>query len=303
MRRFFATESAGGVALVAAAVIALVWANTASASYASFAHDLHDPVNDGLMSLFFFVVGIEIRREWRAGALPAIAAVGGMVVPAAIYAVVVGDRGWGIPMATDIAFAVGVLTLLGSRVAPSLRVFLLTLAIVDDLGAIAVIALFYGGGVHPAIVGVALAVALPLRWSERVEDPLHRLSTFVVVPIFALVNAGIDLGEVTASAITTGVVLGLVVGKPLGITLFAWLAVRTRVASLPAGASLPAIAGIGAVAGIGFTVSLFVTDLAFDRPAAIGAAKLGVLLASVLAAAAGTVLLAISARKPSGHAA
>ena len=307
LRRFLATESAGGIVLVVAAVVALAWANSPwSASYASIWHDelVHKVVNDGLMSIFFFVVGLEIKRELvsgelrdrRTASLPAIAALGGMLVPAAIYYAVnaghAGSRGWGVPMATDIAFAVGVVTLLGPRVPPALKLFLLALAIVDDIGAIVVIALFYGGGIHPAIVGVAVGLALPVRWGERIEGRLHPLSSFVIVPVFALANAGVAMRvERVDARVATGVVAGLVVGKIVGITGATWLAVRAGFASLPTGATWPMIAGIGAVAGMGFTVSLFVTDLAFERAALADSAALAVVAATAVAGVAGWVWL------------
>jgi NhaA family Na+:H+ antiporter len=404
VRRFLDTEAAGGIVLVVAAVAALAWANSPwRDTYATFWHtavdlrvgsfgfegDLHHLVNDGLMALFFFVVGLEIKRELvtgdlrdpRVAALPAFAALGGMVVPAGIYLAFnlggVGADGWGVPMATDIAFAVGVVALLGSRVSSGLKLFLLSLAVVDDLGAILVIALFYTShvettalvlaasallaalalqrlrvswmpvyvalgaacwlatfesGVHATIAGVAFGLLAPARpiapaelakeWSddlsdeptpeelrtlasiatesisvaERVEHALHPLSSFVIVPVFALANAGVELRATVfdapgAEAVAVGVALGLVIGKLAGITLASWVAVRSGVASLPADASWPAIAGIAAVAGIGFTVSLFVTGLAFDDPLLADAATVAVLAASVVAGALGSAIL------------
>jgi len=398
VRRFLETEAAGGVLLVAAAAIALVWANTWPGSYATFLHtevslrvgtvgfdgDVHHLVNDGLMAVFFFVVGLEIKRELvtgelrdpRVAALPALGAVGGMVVPALLYLAIAGDGGWGIPMATDIAFAVGVLALLGSRVPAAAKLFLLSLAIVDDMGAIAVIAIFYSdgvdgtalaiaaalvvaaialrragvhwgplhvalgvacwlamfeSGVHATIAGVLFGLATPARpitpgaltadWTrdlsdepsahelrqlhaiakeavspaERVEQLLHPLSSFVIVPLFALANAGVVIDPDAldgAGSIALGVIVGLVVGKPLGIVAAAWLGVRLRLVSLPAGVSFRTLLGVGAVAGIGFTVSLFVSELAFDDAAQVDAAKLAVLAASVLASGVGVALLA-----------
>jgi NhaA family Na+:H+ antiporter len=263
---------------------------------------VHRAVNDGLMSIFFLVVGVEIKRELvhgelrdpRAAALPVIAAAGGMVVPALLYLTVAGGHGWGVPMATDIAFAVGALTIAGSRVPPALKVFLLSLAIVDDIGAVLVIALVYGGGVHPTIVAVVVGLAMPARWGERIESPLHDLSSFVVVPVFALANAGVVLSSgVVDTTVAAGVVAGLVVGKPVGICLASWVAVRTRVGRLPTDATWPMILGVGVVAGMGFTVSLFVSDLAFADPTS---AKIGVLLATVVAGAAGTALVVRATR-------
>ena len=404
VRRFLETEAAGGVVLVVAAVVALVWANVWPSTYESLLHtsvtlrvgtfgfggDLHHFVNDGLMALFFFVVGLEIKRELvtgdlrdpRVAALPALGALGGMVVPALLYVAVAGDRGWGIPMATDIAFAVGVLALVGSRVPAAAKLFLLSLAIVDDMGAIAVIAIFYSdgvdgtaltiaaalvvgsavlrragvhwsplhlalgiacwtamfeSGVHATIAGVLFGLVTPARplapgsltadWAQdlsdepsahelrqmhaiamqsvspaqRIEQLLHPLSSFVIVPLFALANAGvkIDLGALDgAGATAAGVLVGLVIGKPLGIVAAAWLGVRLRLVSLPAGVSWSMLVGIGAVAGIGFTVSLFVSELAFDDAASIDAAKLAVLAASLLASVFGALVTWRAARAP-----
>ena len=414
VRRFLDTEAAGGVVLLAAAVTALVWANspwrgsyetlwstelTLGLGRHALADDLHHWVNDGLMAVFFFVVGLEIKRELvhgelrdrRAAALPALAAVGGMAVPALLYLVVAGGsdgaRGWGIPMATDIAFAVGVVALLGRRVPAALKLFLLTLAIADDIGAIVVIALFYAGdvqpgyllvaaalvasmlalravgvvwlapyvlvglavwlatrasGVHPTIAGVVLGLLAPARplipaavarqWAgdltddptpaemdamtrlartavspaERLEHLLHPWTSFVVVPLFALANAGVEIGgdaldgpDVTR--VTVAVVVGLVAGKALGITGAAWLAVRSGLGRLPEGASWAMIAGIACVGGIGFTVSLFIAELAFAAGPLQDAAKIGVLGASTLAAVVGAAVLAWSARgRPPG---
>ncbi len=408
---FLQIEAAGGVVLLLATVAALVWANSPlSASYRTFWHttiavrvggqgitqDIRHWINDGLMTLFFFVVGLEIKRELVAGELrdrraavfPAMAAIGGMVVPAAIYLVIngggPGHAGWGIPMATDIAFALGVVALLGSRVPQSMKVFLLTLAIVDDIGAIVVIAVFYGGGlslgwlglaaglvgimallqrahvrsmsvyvvfglavwfatfesgVHATIAGVVLGLLTPalahlphdeagpvavqtiedgpdislsdaqrvgfltresVPVTERLEDALHPWTSFVIVPIFALANAGIPLSRHVLAGhwpIAGGVVAGLVLGKVIGITGAAWLAQRLGLASLPAGARWPHVVGIAGVAGIGFTVSLFITDLAFVEPSRQEAAKVGVLAASVLAASLGSTLLVLVARR------
>jgi NhaA family Na+:H+ antiporter len=403
--RFMRTEVSGGIALVAAAAVALVWANSPwHASYESLWHsqvdirfgpfqveeDLRHFVNDALMALFFFVVGLEIKREAvhgeladrRVAALPILAAIGGMAVPAAVYAVIalgsdVTD-GWGIPMATDIAFALGVLALLGTRAPPTLKLFLLTLAIVDDIGAIVVIALFYSdtidttallaavagvlacvllrrqridwspiyvalaiaiwyatyrSGVHATIAGVALALTIPTqrlapaalarRWAqdlsdeptasevhqmtiiaresvspaEHLEELLHPTTSFVVLPLFALANAGVELrsGMLSANGATTvaaGVALGLVVGKLTGILAGAWLGTKLRIAVLPTDVSWRHLSGAAALGGIGFTVSLFITDLAFtDHPQLIDAAKLAILVASVAAAILGAAIL------------
>jgi NhaA family Na+:H+ antiporter len=372
VERFLSIEAASGILLLAAAVVALVWANSPFADgYETLLHtpiglrvggfgferDLHFWINDGLMVIFFFVVGLEIKRELQSGelseprraALPALAAVGGMLVPAGIYllfnAGTPAAPGWGVPMATDIAFAVGVLALLGKRVPPALRILLLALAVIDDLGAIVVIALFYTGGiaigglalavagifvillmqklgvrspwsyvpaalltwagtysagVHPTIAGVALGLLTPARvWHqhevvspvERIERALHGWVAFVIMPVFALANAGVALeaarltGEGTRAL--AGVVLGLVLGKPVGIVAFSWLAVRARIAALPAGVRWSGVLAVGLVAGIGFTMALFIATLAFPRGALIGVAKLGVLTASLIAGVVG----------------
>ena len=374
---FVSLEAASGIVLVAAAVAALVWANADPAGYTSWWHhqltigpgglaiteSLVHWVNDALMTLFFFVVGLEIKRELvvgelrdrRRAALPAAAAVGGMVVPALVYVVVnaggAGLDGWAIPMATDIAFAVGVLALLGSRVPTSLKLFLLALAIVDDVGAIVVIALFYSSGVdgwwllgaaatvvlvlamsrlridhplayvvpgvllwwclqeagvEPTLAGVVLGLLTPARPRrgipvlERLEHRLHPVSTFVVVPIFALANAGVVLGRdaidhALASRVTIGIVLGLVVGKFAGILGASALAMRVGLGTLPDRLGIRHLAGVAVLGGIGFTVSLFITDLAF-RGAVIDDAKIGVLAASVIAAVLGLVTLRILLR-------
>ena len=412
VRHFLRTESAGGVVLLAGVVVALVWANSPwQASYESLwstevavqigrlrlGDDLRHWVNDGLMVLFFFVIGLEIKRELvhgdlrdpRTAALPALAALGGMVVPAMLYLLVAGggapSRGWGIPMATDIAFALGVVALLGRRVPPALKLFLLTLAIVDDLGAIAVIAVAYssdldpgalagagaavatvvvlrragvtwvpaylavGGcawlatlasGVHATIAGVVLGLLAPASplapaavaraWAadladdpspeelagmtrlakesvsvaERLAHRLHPVTSFVVVPAFALANAGVELstGAFEApgtGAVALGVAVGLVAGKVVGITAFSWMTVRAGLGRLPDGVGWGQLVGIAAVAGIGFTVSLFIAGLAFDDPALVGAAKVAILAASGISALGGALLVARSASSPS----
>ncbi|KAA1420279.1 Na+/H+ antiporter NhaA [Nocardioides humilatus] len=362
LRRFLQVESASSVVLLAAAAAALVWANVSMASYGDFWHPhLQHWVNDGLMVVFFFVVGLEIKyelvegdlRDPRTAALPVVAAIGGMVVPALLYLAVAGRdaaAGWGIPMATDIAFAVGVLGLLGSRLPSAARLFLLTLAIVDDIGAIVVIAVFYtddlalgwlaaavGGllvvvglrvagvrwwlpylavgvlvwlallqsGVHATLAGVALGLLTPAATAAGLQQRVHPLSAYVVLPVFALANAGVALGSGVldgdgSAAVALGVGAGLVLGKPLGILLACFVAVRVRLARLPDGVGWAQLTGIGAVAGIGFTVSLFIAGLSFpDAPALTEAAKVGVLAGSVLAAAAGLALLArVSPRQP-----
>ena len=412
LRQLLETEAASGIVLLVAAIAALVWANSPwSDSYRTlwgtdlsvrlgrfgFAEDLHHWVNDGLMAIFFFVVGLEIKRElvhgelryWRTAATPAIAAVGGMAVPALLFMLLTAgtgaSRAWGIPMATDIAFAVSVVAALGSRIPASMKLFLLTLAIVDDIGAVVVIAVFYAGevrpeflatalillavmvalhrvgvvwtvpylalgagvwlatqasGVHATIAGVMLGLLAPARpltpaavtrmWeghlndhpgpaevasltalartsvspAERMEHLLLPWTSFVVVPLFALANAGISIRAKSfhapgALAVSAGVVVGLVVGKAVGITAATWLAVRTGLGRLPEGATWPMVAGIATVGGIGFTVSLFVAELAFNAGELQDAAKLGVLGGSSLAAVVGALALVRACRTES----
>ncbi|HEX9697380.1 MAG TPA: Na+/H+ antiporter NhaA [Actinomycetota bacterium] len=416
---FLQLEAAGGILLLVATVAALVWANSPwQSSYESFWHtrftirigswaiqeDLQHWINDALMALFFFVVGLEIKRELvggelrdpRAAALPAIAALGGMIGPALIYAAFnaggAGSAGWGIPMATDIAFAVGVLAIAGRRLPTSLKLFLLALAIVDDIGAILVIAIFYSGGVsmialgvaaallalivvlqrlhvrslpvyviigtgvwlavfesgvHATIAGVALGLLTPAaafqrraavvkaardvatdadreegepdadahHWLglsrvsrdaisplARLENMLHPWTSFLIVPLFALANAGVTLsgdtfGSLPSSRVALGVIAGLVVGKIVGISLFAWLATTFKVARLPAGARWSQVVSVAAVAGIGFTVSLFIAGLAFPTSALLDEAKIAILTGSLIAGVAGVAFLRISAGK------
>ncbi len=372
---FIRTEASSGILLLLAAVAALVWANSSGgdAYFDLWRHriavgpdalhideDLRHWLNDGLMTLFFLIVGLEIKRELvrgelsepRRALLPAAAALGGMAAPALIY--IAFNRsssevdGWGIPMATDIAFALGALSLLGGRVPFSVKVFLLALAIADDIGAILVIAVFYTAsldlqalaiavgllagivvlnragvrhlgvyllagltlwlatfesGVHATLAGVALGLCLPDRPPtgaatdeeqplDRLERRLHPWVSYGVVPLFALANAGIVVSgdiarEASASSVTLGVALGLLLGKPLGIFGASWLAVRLRLCELPNGAGWHHIAGVGLLGGIGFTVSLLIAGLAFGEGTATDYARLGVLGASVLAAAAG----------------
>ncbi len=407
LRDFLRTSAAGGVVLVVATLAALSWANSAwSSSYSSFwartaginvggwglSLSLHDWVNDGLMALFFFVVGLEIKREVvegelntrRKAALPAVAALGGMIVPALVYLSInrggSGSAGWGIPMATDIAMAVGVLALLGSRVPSGLKLLLLAIAIVDDIGAIVVIAIFYSkgtnltylafagallllilglrwagiervgvyvivgvvlwyvvkkSGVHATIAGVVLGLMTPTKPSihedlidenilsdvsnlhaveetvrmargsvsvvERLEHCLYPWTSFVIVPLFALANAGIQLDSeslrsAASSRITLGTVLGLVVGKVAGISGAAWLALRSGIGDLPTGVTFPMVIGLSSLAGIGFTVSLFVAGLAFDDGRGVQA-KVGILVASLLSAIVGSILIVAAASR------
>jgi Na+:H+ antiporter, NhaA family len=371
LRRFVRIEGASGIVLVAAATAALGWANTrAAATYPAFwdtavgAGDLavtpRFVVNDVLMSLFFFVIGLELRRERAIGALrdrrqallPVFAALGGMVAPALIYlAMNRGEaaRGWAIPVATDVAFALGVLALAGRQIPASVRVFVLALAILDDLGAILVVAVFYSRGlgvdglalaalgigailwmqrrriepplaylapavaiwcglaraeIHPTLAGAIVGLMTPA--GERPDAPAARLEgalqpwvAFGVMPVFALANAGLDLRSlhVTAPGVIAGTIAGLVIGKPAGIVAASALAVRLGVASLPPGTSWRGMLLIGTVAGIGFTMSLFISDLAFaDQPELLAHARLG-LLAGSLVAAAGALVCAWLVRR------
>jgi NhaA family Na+:H+ antiporter len=379
LKDFLHDESAGGVVLVLGAVLAVVWANSPlsgayfdfwgrelTVGWGSFAvtEDLQHWVNDGLMAIFFFVVGLEIKRElavgelsdWRAASLPAAAALGGVVLPAAIFLAVVGAdarQGWGIPMATDIAFAVGIMALMGSRVPAGAKLLLLSVAIVDDIIAISVIAIFYtesvslawlggavvgllavvamrrGGvaaiwpyvlvgvvvwlaflesGVHATIAGVALGLMTPAGEVggrdvlDTLEHRLHPWSALLIVPLFALANAGVDfrgglLGEAASSSLSWAIALGLVVGKVVGISLAIWLAVRTGLGRLPDGVTSLHVPGIAALAGIGFTVSLFISELAYDRAQLVDTAKVGIFLGSVSAAVIGVVLLLLASRR------
>lgn len=385
--RFLQLEAASSVLLVAATVIALTWANSPwSAAYARLwqtplsvgfgAHviaiSIDHVINDVLMAVFFFGAGLELRRELTTGALsdrrratlPIIAAVGGMLVPALLYLLVNRGRlavGWGVPMATDIAFAIGILMLLGPRVPPSMRAFLLALAIIDDVGAILVIAIFYSTGVeldglglaalgiaaviglqrlgtartlayaipaaaiwlglyrtgvHPTVAGVVLGLMTSARPCpvqgraispvERLERVVHPWVSFGIMPLFALANAGVKIDSdalLSQPALVLGISVGLVVGKPLGIVGASMLAVRLRLASLPAGLTWRAVSIAGLVAGIGFTMALFMTDLAIPTELRL-VAKMAVLLSSTVAAL-GTVAVgrSVLARRtpPSGH--
>lgn len=399
-RHFLHLESSGGVFLVLATIIALIMANSPAAELvADFWHahavvqvgpvtvdeTLHHWINDALMSVFFLVAGLEIKRELVAGelrdpkraALPAVAAIGGMVVPALIYTLINvggdGASGWGVPLATDIAFAVAVLAIVGKGLPSGLKVFLLSLAIADDIGAVVVIALFYsssisfawlgiaGGfiaivmlmkrvdiwfvpayvlvgfgfwlamfesGVHATLAGVILGLMAPavarrpdptrvdveattpfavlrevlvdaketVPVTDRLIHILHPWTAFVVLPLFALANGGVaisgsGLADAAASPVTLGIVFGLVAGKTIGIVFATRIAVSAGLGSLPDGVTWTAVTGVALLAGIGFTVSLFITGLAFDDPVTQDNAKIGVLTASVLAAGLGSFVL------------
>ncbi|RNI25920.1 Na+/H+ antiporter NhaA [Rufibacter latericius] len=370
---FFRSASAGGIILIISLVISLLIANSAWGDV--FANLLQTElgfesgqlhlkysfllwVNDGLMAIFFLLVGLEIKREMlegelsslRKAALPVFAAVGGMLVPAGIYALINAGTdtasGWGIPMATDIAFAIGLLSLLGSRVPTGLKIFLTALAIVDDLGAIVVIAVFYseglhgtyllyaGGillllllfnrfgvkslvfylvpglfmwyfihhsGIHATIAGVLTALTIPTTPDAK-ESPLEKLEhaltkpvNFLIMPIFALVNTNIrfeaGMVEGLLSPLGMGIVLGLLLGKPIGILLTSWLAVKLRVSVLPTGVNWKMVVGLGLLAGIGFTMSIFIALLSFSDPVHQTAAKFSILVASVLSGLLGFFML------------
>jgi len=412
LAQFLAVESAGGVVLLICAVVALAVANSPfGPAYEHFWHtpvllDIggfrlggelgHFVVNDVLMTIFFFVVGLEIKREVVSGelrdarkaALPVAAAVGGMVVPAGIYLAFQGGtpaaRGWGVPMATDIAFVVGVMALLGRRVPFGLKITILSLAIADDIGAVVVIAAFYSGGlawghlglaalgfaliyglnragvravpvyfmvgagiwlavyksgVHPTVAGVLLGLLTPASaWVgdktlvevlqdalarapgdgderfdtlravgyaaregvsplARLEHALHPWVGFVIMPVFALANAGVAVRlAAMADPVAVAVAAGLFLGKPVGIVLFGWLAVRAGLANLPTGVNWKLMAGGGALGGIGFTMSLFVANLAFDDDSHLVAAKVGILVGSTASALLGAALLIAAER-------
>ncbi|WP_122466641.1 Na+/H+ antiporter NhaA [Pseudomonas viridiflava] len=379
--RFFQLEAAGGLLLIAAAALALIINNSPlSWLYNAFletpvearigALQIAKPlllwINDGLMALFFLVIGLEVKREVLEGhlskpsqiVLPGAAAIGGMVVPALIYvALNTGNaealNGWAIPMATDIAFALGVLALLGKRVPVSLKLFLMTLAIIDDLGAIIVIALVYSGelsqvslilaavsiialiamnrsgvsrlapyllvglvlwvcvlksGVHATLAGVVLAFCIPLRTSSKasplltLEHGLHPWVAYGILPLFAFANAGVSLAGVTMESFThpvpLGIAAGLLLGKTLGVFGLTWLAVKTRMASLPKEANWGHVLGVSILCGIGFTMSLFVGSLAFEPgvSAYAGEDRMGILTGSILSAIIGYGVMVLACR-------
>jgi Na+:H+ antiporter, NhaA family len=329
VRAFLATEASGGIVLLIATVAALLWSNSPwrdayedvwhqtlalGAGSARISLDLRGWINEGLMAVFFFVVGLEIKRELvhgelssaRSALLPGVAAAGGMILPALLFlslnAGSESARGWGIPMATDIAFAVGALTLFGRGLPSSVRLFLLSLAIADDVGAIAIIAIFYSGGFHSTLVGVALGLMTPARATERLERVLHPWTSYAIVPLFALANAGVHVtGGSLRAALTSrlglGIVVGLVAGKLVGVGGATWIAVRLGLAQRPDGATWRDVAGVSAIAGIGFTISLFIADLAFDDAGTVAQAKVAILAGSSLAALLGGLILRGNASK------
>jgi NhaA family Na+:H+ antiporter len=423
--RFINEETIGGIILIAAAIVAIVWANSSfyesyhyiwhefkmGFSFGDFKLDgsLHHWINDGLMALFFFMIGLEIKREIIGGelsslkkaSLPIMAAIGGMLVPAVIYSVVVINypemlNGWGIPMATDIAFALGLLAMLGKKVNINLKIFLTALAIADDLGAILVIAIFYTdsinfselitagvfmavllaanylgvrrtmfyavvgllgvwlsflfSGVHATIAGVLIALTIPARTKidedqyvrkmsdltnefeenmndikllsktqvhvlseieklndqaqtplQKLEHALHPLSTFLIIPIFALANAGVHIegsfSDMVFHPISLGIIFGLVLGKFLGVSVFSFFMVKMKWAILPEGVNWRQLLGVAFLAGIGFTMSIFISELAFGNEEFKQIAKVGIMAASVIAAAIGMTLLATAKNK------
>lgn len=377
LQRFFSSDIAGGIVLIIAATLAMFCANldVTKAGYQAFldipiafkfgALEINKNmllwINDALMAVFFLMVGLEVKYELVKGALasrqqaifPVIAALGGMVAPALIFlAFNMHDpqarHGWAIPTATDIAFALGVLALLGDRIPSALKVFLMALAIIDDLGAIIIIALFYTSdlslvslgvaaaaivalavlnalnvrrigiyilvgvvlwtavlksGVHATLAGVVLGFFIPLKEkagvspARQVIDAIHPWVGWLILPLFAFANAGVSLDGVTLAGLTSllplGVIAGLFIGKPVGITVFCWLALRLRLAKLPQGAAFKQIMAVGVLCGIGFTMSIFIATLAFGDVDAhmVSWAKLGILTGSILAAVVGYCLL------------
>jgi Na+:H+ antiporter, NhaA family len=282
-----------GIVLLLSIALALLWANSPfSASYFQFQHAAEFWINDVLMGLFFLEVGLEIRASLtniRHVALPVIAACGGVLAPALICLTFDHDA-WAIPTATDIAFALGVLSLLGRAVPGNVRLFLLTLAVADDIGAILIIAVFYTSALSistfVALGGVTLGMLLP---STRIQHAIHPWVSYGIMPLFALVNAGIVLGIPPSGPLmaTTGVALALLIGKPVGVAGATWVAVRLGWGQMPTGMSWNWLWLIGLLAGIGFTMSLFIATLTFSDPLYLGAAKLGVLLGSTTAAVLG----------------
>ena len=381
--RFMQLESAGGILLMFAAVLAMILAN--SPAQGLYQLLLNTPVeikianleiakplllwiNDGLMAVFFFLVGLELKRELLEGelsdvkniVLPGVGAVGGMLVPALVYVFFNYDdpkaiSGWAIPAATDIAFALGIMALLGNRVPVSLKVFLLALAIIDDLGVVVIIAFFYTSdlsvlalvigfvmtgvlfllnakhvskirwyllvgfilwvsvlqsGVHATLAGVVLGFAIPLKGNKgersplkHMEHALHPYVAFLILPIFAFANAGISLEGVSLDSLSTtlplGVAFGLLIGKPLGIFSFSYIAVKSGVAKLPTGVNMIHIFAVSVLCGIGFTMSIFISSLAFGSayPEFDKLARLGILMGSTLAAVIGYILLSVSLPK------
>ncbi|OJY81786.1 MAG: Na+/H+ antiporter NhaA [Sphingobacteriales bacterium 44-15] len=368
LQRIVGDSRSVGIILFACSIVSIMLANTSfgeqyidSWSFSfHFPGSIHLPhsllhwINDGAMAVFFFLVGMEIKRELLEGELssvqqsllPVFAAIGGMVVPAILYTLfnkeTVYQHGWGIPMATDIAFSLGVASMLGKRVPGSLKVFLTALAIIDDLGAILVIALFYGAavnwlyllaggiaftvllllprlkirfgwwnyllgillwyciynsGIHATIAGVLFAFTIPVSQLSKQEHRLHVPVNFIILPVFALANTAIaipsDFAVAFGSSLSYGIIAGLFLGKPLGILLACWCITRLKWGRLPEGVSWMQMAGIGILAGIGFTMSIFISMLAFTDQSMQDMAKVGVLLASLLAIVTGYLWLMV----------
>jgi len=317
MREFFATESAGGIALVMAAGIALVLANSpVRQGYADFWRPGQAFISEGLMSIFFFLVGLEIKREFvdgelrdpKSAALPIIAAFGGMLTPALIYMTInhggTGLHGWAVPMPTDIALSIGALALLGTKIDPAIKIFLLTLAIADDLGSLVVMGFFYSSGISPYKV-LSTFGAVFLAWivpsgkrvsTDRLISLIHPWSSFLVIPVFVLANIGISIdfrhfGDLISSPVSAGIIFGRVVGKLIGITFFSWLAVKIGIAKLPESISFKHIAGAGALAGMGLTVSLFIAELAINDQTQMAQIKVGLIVAALVSAILGLTML------------
>lgn len=368
---FFNSEKASGIILIFVTILSIAIANSSlQIPYVNFwhtnigSHDIVHWINDGLMTIFFLLIGLELEREiyhgelsnFKTASLPIIAAIGGILMPAFIYLLfnygTPTTQGAGIPMATDIAFAIGILSLLGRRVNPSLKIFLTALAVIDDLGAIIIIAIFYtqtiawlnlliavaifivllifnrlkvynlipyilGGifmwwfmlhsGVHATISGVLLAFTIPFKNGDekspsyKLQHFLHKPVSFFVLPLFAIANTCIAIPanwvEGLAQVSSIGIITGLVIGKPLGISLFSFAAVKTGLCQLPSQVSWKNIIGAGMLAGIGFTMSIFITMLAFKDEDTINNAKIAILMGSVISGIAGLLWLRITLRK------
>jgi NhaA family Na+:H+ antiporter len=373
-KKFLETESKAGIILIFCVFISILIANSSLGAYFNNLLNLKlgietsgidlnftslSCINDGLMAIFFLYVGLEIKREVVDGelksikqaSLPIIAALGGMLMPALLFALVnigaVTSKGWGIPMATDIAFAIGILSVLGDRVPKSLKIFLTALAIVDDLGAILVIAVFYTSdlhfnylllaagvfafqmalnyfgakkliyyiipgivlwyfihhsGIHATIAGVLTAIAIPATAEKRKFSPLEKLEgllsnpvSYVIMPLFALANTNIRFESEMIKGLTNplglGILAGLFIGKPLGITIASWIAIKLKVAKKPRLASWKQLSGVAMLGGIGFTMSIFVSILSFGSPLFQLEAKFSILIASIISAAAGFIFL------------
>lgn len=370
-KEFFESEKAGGLVLIACTIVSLIIANTSLAhsyhqifAFQFAGHSVEHWINDGLMTIFFLLIGLELEREIYKGELssmkdamlPIFGALGGMIVPATIFLLFnvgsVTQSGAGIPMATDIAFALGILSLLGNKVPFSLKVFLTALAVIDDLGAIIIIAIFYtktlsftnlfialgifgllfvfnrmkvkslipyliGGvamwyfmlnsGVHATITGVLLAFAIPFGNGDKkstsyiLQHRLHKPVAFIILPIFALANTAIHINpnitQTLSENYSMGIMLGLIIGKPVGIFLMTLFAVAIGLSKLPNDLNWKSILGVGFLGGIGFTMSIFITLLAFDNEWIINNAKLSILLASLIAGLIGYVFLHITLTK------